>query len=74
MLLGLARVTPELFWDIDWGTDRVLAETRERLEMLDFRFSELDPLPDLDRPEDCLKLSRERPRFWHDLTAEDFAP
>ncbi|HLF95671.1 MAG TPA: TIGR04282 family arsenosugar biosynthesis glycosyltransferase [Methylococcaceae bacterium] len=74
VLLGLARAAPELFRDIDWGTDRVLAQTRARLEKLDFRFSELDPLPDLDRPEDCLKLSRERPRFWHDLTIEESTP
>lgn len=74
VLLGLARVAPELFRGIAWGTAEVLAQTRACLEKLDLRFSELDPLPDLDRPEDYLKLSRERPRLWHDLTAEDFSP
>lgn len=71
VMLGLARVEAALFQGIDWGTGQVLAQTRERLEKLDFRFSELEPLPDLDRPEDCLNLRRERPRLWHDLTTEE---
>lgn len=74
VLLGLARVAPELFRGIDWGTDRVLAQTHERLASLGFRVSELEPLPDLDRPEDCLKLHQERPRLWHDLISEESIP
>ena len=69
VLLGLARMAPELFRGIDWGTDRVLAQTRERLYGLGFRFAELEPLPDLDRPEDVLKLSLEHPQLWHHLTS-----
>jgi rSAM/selenodomain-associated transferase 1 len=69
VLLGLARMAPELFSGIDWGTDRVLAQTRERLYGLRFRFAELEPLPDLDRPEDALKLGLEHPPLWHHLTS-----
>lgn len=74
VLLGLARVEAALFQDVEWGTERVLAQTRERLARLGFRFSELEPLSDLDRPEDCLRLSREQPRLWHDLVAEETGP
>jgi rSAM/selenodomain-associated transferase 1 len=71
VLLGLARVARDLFRDIDWGTERVLAQTRERLASLGFHFSELEPLPDLDRPEDCLRLSREQPQLWDELISEE---
>jgi rSAM/selenodomain-associated transferase 1 len=74
VMLGLARVAPELFLCIDWGSERVLAQTRESLASLGFRFSELEPLPDLDRPEDCLKLRREHPRLWHDLISAESIP
>jgi rSAM/selenodomain-associated transferase 1 len=71
VLLGLTKVAQELFRGIDWGTGRVLAQTRERLDNLGFCFSELEPLPDLDRPEDCLNLRQKHPQIWHDLTSEE---
>lgn len=71
VLLGLTRAAPELFHDIAWGTDRVLVETRSRLEGLGWRFAILDPLPDLDRPADCEQLAREHPRLWQNLTTEE---
>lgn len=74
VLLGLARTEPALFRGIDWGTDRVLAQTRERLDSLGFRFAELEPLPDLDRPEDALRLSLEHSQLWHHLTYEENTP
>ncbi|TAN52269.1 MAG: glycosyltransferase [Methylococcaceae bacterium] len=71
VLLGLARVSPALFAGVDWGSGRVLQQTRERLADLDFKTSALDPLPDVDRPEDCLALGREYPLIWHNLTSEE---
>ncbi len=74
VLLGLTRVAPELFRGVEWGTDRVLAQTRARLEGLGFHFGEMPPLSDLDLPEDCIKLRRENSRLWHELISEENVP
>lgn len=71
VLLGLARLAPELFTGIDWGSARVMAQTRVRLADLQFSFQLLDSLPDLDRPDDCEELRREYPRLWRDLTERE---
>jgi uncharacterized protein len=55
VLLGLRRPAPELFRDMAWGTERVLAQTRQRLAALGWDWRELAPLWDLDRPEDLLR-------------------
>jgi len=57
-LLGLRRVESILFDGIDWGTERVMAQTRERLKQLEWRWVELSPLWDLDRPQDLKRFSR----------------
>lgn len=51
-LIGLRRPAPELFADMPWGGPDVLAETRRRLRELGWRWHELAPRRDLDRPED----------------------
>ena len=58
-LLGLRRIHPCLFTDMAWGSDRVLAETRARLRALDWRWWELPPRRDIDRPDDLPFLPRE---------------
>lgn len=55
-LIGLTRTAPELFEDIAWGSDRVMAETRARLKQLGWGWSELETLWDVDRPEDYQRL------------------
>ncbi len=52
VLLGLKRSAPELFREMPWGGERVLRETRARLQRLGWRYRELPPLWDLDRPAD----------------------
>ena len=52
VLIGLRRFDGRLFDDIPWGGARVLDETRGRLNALGWRFRELAPLWDLDRPAD----------------------
>lgn len=52
VMIGLALPRPELFTEMPWGTDAVLAATRERIRALRLRHAELRALPDLDRPED----------------------
>ncbi len=59
VLLGLRRFNSKLFTSIDWGTNRVLTQTRERLQQLGFSWIELDPLWDVDRPEDLIKYQKQ---------------
>ncbi len=56
VLLGLRRVDPALFHAMPWGTDRVLALTRDRLQQLDWSHRILPTLWDVDRPEDLPRL------------------
>lgn len=51
-LIGLRRAIPELFEDVAWGTGEVLGRTRERAERLGLSVALLDPLTDVDEPED----------------------
>ena len=51
-LIALRKPLPELFIDIDWSTDRVMAQTRQRLSGLGLRWQEVATLWDVDRPED----------------------
>ncbi len=57
VLLGLRRSDNLLFSDMPWGTDRVLAMTRERLQQLAWSHHELQALWDVDRPEDLVRLA-----------------
>jgi len=51
-LIGLNRPMPELFRGIPWGTDRVLADSLAVLERRGWKAAMLNPLADIDRPED----------------------
>jgi rSAM/selenodomain-associated transferase 1 len=55
-LLGLSRRAPALFVDIPWGTSSVLAVTAARAEANALSVSLLEPLADVDRPEDLIHL------------------
>ncbi len=57
-LIGLSRAAPELFAGIAWGEAAVMAQTRERLRGQGLRWSELETLWDVDRPEDCQRLQQ----------------
>ena len=52
VLLGLRRFVPELFAGIHWGEHTVLVETLAVIDRLGWSYHLLDPLPDIDRPED----------------------
>lgn len=52
VLIGMREPRRDLFSRMDWGSDTVLDVTRQRLLTLGLRFAELNPLPDLDRPDD----------------------
>jgi rSAM/selenodomain-associated transferase 2/rSAM/selenodomain-associated transferase 1 len=51
-LLGLRSPAPDLFRDIPWSTDRVLEGTLAKARDLGLRHTLLEPLSDVDRPED----------------------
>jgi rSAM/selenodomain-associated transferase 1 len=55
-LIGLRRVDARLFDGIAWGSDSVMASTRDRLRELGWRWSELETLWDIDRPGDYDRL------------------
>lgn len=56
-LLGMARpVACDIFTDMPWGTDRVLALTRARLQAANIGFCLLDLLYDIDRVGDLRRF------------------
>ena len=61
VLIGLARrPAAPLFETISWGTATVMRETRARLERGNWRWRELAPLWDVDRPDDLRRLGELR--------------
>jgi uncharacterized protein len=72
VLIGAARPLPELFADVDWGTARVMAQTRDRLRAAGQRWCEPATLWDVDRPEDLARLAAlcsEAPAFRGTIAA-----
>lgn len=57
-LIALSRNEPRLFNDIDWGSSRVMTQTREQLTRSGLQWRELETLWDIDRPEDWHRLQR----------------
>jgi len=51
-LVGLAKPAPTLFADIPWGSEKVLTATLEQAQTLALSIHLLEPLADVDRPED----------------------
>lgn len=58
VLIAARRCSPEIFNDVDWGSERVLQQTIGKLESLEWTYSLLGILDDIDRPEDLALLSR----------------
>lgn len=56
-LVGLARPVPEIFEDMPWGTDAVMAITRRRLQSLGIALEEPAEIWDVDRPDDLVRLA-----------------
>ena len=55
VLIGCSRAVPEIFREIEWGTNRVLEQTLKSASQAQLRVSQLDTLWDVDRPEDWLR-------------------
>jgi rSAM/selenodomain-associated transferase 1 len=58
VMLALSKHDNTLFSDIEWGTDQVLAVTRERIKSLGWHCHEMPVLWDVDRPADYERLKR----------------
>lgn len=58
-LIGMQRPIPQLFTKIDWGTQLVLQQTLTIAQHLNLSYSLLDPLADIDRPEDLTQFNFE---------------
>ena len=56
-LIGLQQPIAELFMNISWGTAQVFAKTVEIAQKLNLSIGYLQPLADIDRPEDLTALS-----------------
>ncbi len=54
-LIGLRRPFPQLFFDMAWGTEKVLERTKQVAHDLGLSVVLLEILEDLDRPEDLHK-------------------
>lgn len=57
-LVGLTRLVPEIFQGVAWGTETVLTQSLEILARLGSNPALLQPLDDLDRPEDVAAWKR----------------
>lgn len=58
VLLGLRRVSRLIFSGVPWGSDRVLAVTEDLMGSSGWSYRLLQPLPDIDRPDDLQLLDR----------------
>lgn len=60
ILIGCKAVHGSLFDQIEWGTNRVLAQTVAQAQMLNLSVTLLETLWDVDRPEDWQRYCRWR--------------
>lgn len=56
-LIGMTRPVERVFADVEWGTPRVLMQTRANLKAAGMRWRELPVHWDVDRPEDLERYS-----------------
>jgi len=56
LLLGLKTHAASLFEAMPWSTAQVAELTLQRMAALGWRVAQLEPLPDIDRPEDLIHL------------------
>jgi hypothetical protein len=62
-LIGLTEFLPSLFTEIHWSTDRVLAQTQDKIQALGQQALYLPTLRDIDRPEDLHYLGAQDGNF-----------
>ncbi|MCF8233235.1 MAG: TIGR04282 family arsenosugar biosynthesis glycosyltransferase [Bacteroidales bacterium] len=55
-LIGMNRLLPGLFYDIDWSTDRVFRQNVEKIEKMALSYAVLERLSDIDDYDDYLRF------------------
>jgi len=63
VLIGMKALNPAVFKGVEWGTDRVLEQTITNIDALNLSYVLLEPLWDVDRPEDLDRLQNLDPPF-----------
>ena len=61
VLIGMRQGDRRVFSDIDWSTERVMVQTRQRFDELAWHWSEFEPLWDVDRQADFERLQTHFP-------------
>jgi len=69
VLIAANRIRPDAFARIGWGGPDVMEDQRARLREVGWRWSELPPLWDVDRPEDLARIRSGVPGVAALLTA-----
>lgn len=72
VLLGLSKMDHSLFSNITWGSNQVFEMTTQRLQSLNWRWQTLEPLRDIDRPEDLFVLDETFKTGWHHRLTDRF--
>lgn len=62
-LIAAARV-PAVFRDVDWGSPRVLSQTLAHAKRSGMQVALVEPLSDVDRVSDLLRVTASRTRGW----------
>jgi len=70
VLIGMNLAAPEAFAGIEWGTERVMDQTRQRLAALDWHWAEPSILWDVDRPADLERLVAQYPDALEPMVRE----
>ncbi|HUX27121.1 MAG TPA: TIGR04282 family arsenosugar biosynthesis glycosyltransferase [Burkholderiales bacterium] len=68
VLIGMKTPSTDLFTGIEWGSERVMVQTRQRLAALGWRWSEPITLWDVDHPEDFERLAAFCPEVRDNLS------
>lgn len=67
VLIGLRQAASQVFSGIDWSTDQVMAQTRQRLCRMGWAWFEFSPFWDVDRSTDFERLLPLFPELSHCL-------
>lgn len=73
VLIGMKELHPSPFTGVDWGSDRVMVQTRERLKGCGLDWEEPAMLWDVDRPDDLTRLYAHYPDAANLLDQEALA-
>ena len=74
VLVGMQTPEPHVFDHVDWGSDQVMTQTRQRLADLGWHWAEPLTLWDIDRPTDFTRLTAMIPDLCRELGLQPNSP